>query len=363
MQPDEFGPEYAIEVRDPKIGLEAYLVIDNTAIGVGKGGIRMVPDISKDEVFGLARAMTWKNAIAGLPFGGAKAGIKADPFKAEKELLVRSFARKIKPILNSLYVAGPDMYTTEKEMGYVAEEAGLDSATGKPASMGGLPHELGSTGYGVAESVEHGLEALGDDVRGKRVAIEGFGNVGTFAAKFLGEQEAKIVAVSDSKGFVYSKNGLDYEKLMRAKSEKGTVTAYEGADSTGPHERIFETECDIIIPGARPNSINEGNYKRIKAKYVFEAANIPMTLEVEKKLTEIGKKVFPDIVVNAGGVISSYAELQHFTTEQMFHLVEERIDHNITEIVKRANGDNYLRRYAMDIAKERVREAMEKRVR
>jgi glutamate dehydrogenase/leucine dehydrogenase len=356
---DEFGPEYEIEVRDYHAGLEAYLVIDNTARGVGKGGIRFVSDITKEEVFGLARAMTWKNALADLPFGGAKAGIRKTD-KSSEENLIRAFATKIKPILNSLYIAGPDMYTGEREMGIIAGIGGNDSATGKPSQMGGLPHELGSTGYGVAVSIKEGMKALGESVEGKRIAIEGFGNVGTFSAKFLSEMGASIVAVSDSKGFIYAKGGLDVGELIRTKSEQGSVTAYK-ADMTGPHEWLFEADADIVIPGARPNSINEGNYSKIKAKYIFEAANIPMSAETEKKLCSIGKMVFPDILVNAGGVISSYAELMHYDEQKMFQLVNEKISSNTREVVKKANGDCFLRKYAMDIARERVSEAEAKR--
>jgi glutamate dehydrogenase/leucine dehydrogenase len=356
---DEFGPEYEIEVRDPAVGLEAYVVIDNTARGVGKGGIRFVPDITKEEVFGLARAMTWKNALADLPFGGAKSGIR-DNGKSSKDVLVKAFAKKMKPLLGSVYVAGPDMYTTEHEMALIASIAGMDSATGKPPEMGGLPHELGSTGYGVAVCVQEGMKLLHGSVEGKTVAIEGFGNVGTFAMKFLSEMGAKVVAVSDSKGFVYSKAGLDYAEMMRTKAEQGTVTAYKG-DMTGPHEWIFECDADIIIPGARPNSINDANFSKVKAKYIFEAANIPVSDSVEKKLCAMGKTVFPDILVNAGGVISSYAELMRYNENQMFQLVKEKISGNTREVIKLANGDSCLRKYAMDIAKERVSEAERKR--
>jgi glutamate dehydrogenase/leucine dehydrogenase len=356
---DEFGPEYEIEVRDHNAGLEAYLVIDNTARGVGKGGIRFVSDVTKEEVFNLARAMTWKNALADLPFGGAKAGIRRTG-KTSEESLIRAFAKKIKPILNSIFIAGPDMYTGEREMGIIAEVAGPDSATGKPAVMGGLPHELGSTGYGVAVCVKEGIKALGESVEGKRVAIEGFGNVGTFTAKFLSEMGAKIVAVSDSKGTIFSKDGFDVNELLKAKTEQGSVTAYK-AEMTGPPGWLFEADADILVPGARPNSVNESNFGKIKARYIFEAANIPISNDVEKKLCNAGKTVFPDILVNAGGVISSYAELMHYDERKMFQLVHEKIADNTKEVVKKANGDHFLRKYAMEIAKERVMKAEQKR--
>jgi glutamate dehydrogenase/leucine dehydrogenase len=252
------------------------------------------------------------------------------------------------------------MYTGEREMGIIADVAGPDSATGKPAIMGGLPHELGSTGYGVAVCVKEGMKALGEGVEGKRVAIEGFGNVGTFASKFLSEMGAKIVAVSDSKGTIFSKGGFDVNELLKAKTEQGSVTAYK-AEMTGPPGWLFEADADILVPGARPNSVNESNFGKIKARYIFEAANIPISNDVEKKLCNAGKTVFPDILVNAGGVISSYAELMHYDERKMFQLVHEKIADNTKEVVKKANGDHFLRKYAMEIAKERVMKAEQKR--
>src|SRR3989344_8024480 len=225
---DAIGPEKIVEVYDPITKMQGVLVIDNTAIGPGKGGIRMVPDISVAEVFGLARAMTWKNALAGIPFGGAKSGIRSPAANGTmKAEYVRAFAEQIKDLVPSQYVPGPDMNMGEAEMAIIANVIGTPkAATGKPDSMGGLPHELGSTGYGVFLSTLVALEHRKMDVNGATVAIEGFGNVGTFTAKYLSEKGAKIIAVSDSKGTVYLQSGLEYETLMAVKKEKGTVTAY-----------------------------------------------------------------------------------------------------------------------------------------
>ena len=186
---DEFGFEKVIEVYDQKTGMQGVCVIHNTARGPGKGGIRMVPDVTTEEVMGLARAMSWKNAMADLPFGGAKSGIKADPRKltpAQKEGMMRAFARKIAHVIPREYIAGPDMNTTEKEMAQFADELGTSMAcTGKPASVGGLPHELGSTGFGVAHAAKVAVEFSGKNLNGMSVAIEGYGNVGTFTHQFL----------------------------------------------------------------------------------------------------------------------------------------------------------------------------------
>src|SRR3990167_5987060 len=226
---DEFGPEYIINVYDPQIGMEGFLVIDNTARGPGKGGIRMTPDVSAEEVFRLARTMTWKNALADIPFGGAKAGIrlpaaalkKSGAVNAElKKKYIQSFARAVKPFVPKKYIAGPDVNTGEGDMKDFVEAIGnWRGATGKPAdycmkAFGkkgekcGIPHEFGSTGFGVAEATRVALECAGKDIRGSRVAIHGFGNVGTFTYAFLTRMGAKIVALADHERTLYREKGF-----------------------------------------------------------------------------------------------------------------------------------------------------------
>ena len=361
---DDWGPEKILQVYDPATKMQGVVVIDNTAIGPGKGGIRMQPDVTVNEVFRLARAMTWKNALADIPFGGAKSGIKYLPSNPkEKEKIVRSFARAIREVVPSKYIAGPDMRMTEVEMGFIADELGPGSCTGKPAKMGGLPHELGSTGFGVAESTFACLEHENIDVQGVRVAIEGFGNVGTFTAKFLSEKGAKIVAVSDSKGAVFLEEGFDVEKLIKTKETKGTVTACEerGASILPPSE-LFELDCDVLVPGARPDVINENNWDKIKAKIIVEAANIPMTEAIEHKLYDRGVLVMPDFVANAGGVISSWVEWKGGTEQEMFRVVREKIGKNSRKVLEfHHENDVAPRTAALAIARERVKKAMEKR--
>ncbi len=358
---DKWGPEKIVIVNDKRIGLSGFLVIDNTAAGPGKGGIRMVPDVTVEEVSKLARAMTWKNAMAGLPFGGAKAGIAANPrvlTRDKKMKLMRAFAKALKSLTPKEYIAGPDMNTGEAEMAVFADENGLDSCTGKPAEMGGLPHELGSTGWGVYHSTITALKFLKMKVRGTTVAIEGFGNVGTFTAKFLSEAGAKIVAVSDSKGTIYNPRGLNVEKLIKVKKEKRTVTKYGGGKVLKTKD-LFGLKVDVLIPGARPNVINENNYKDVKAKLIVEAANIPMPVEIEEKLWKKKITIVPDFVANAGGVISSYVEHIHGTPEQMFKMVEERIKENTELVLERAKKMKISQRAAaLQIAQERVKKAM-----
>jgi glutamate dehydrogenase/leucine dehydrogenase len=356
-------------VHDAASGLSGVLVVDNTALGPGKGGIRMQPDLTVHEVFRLARAMTWKNALAGLPFGGAKAGIKSGATSpAEKQALVRAFARGLRQLVPSVYVAGPDMRTGEGEMAAFASElCNCRAATGKPASEGGLPHELGSTGFGVAEAAEVALEHAGIGIVGASVALEGFGNVGTFAARFLTEKGAKVVAVSDSRGAVFNKNGLDIDSLVEWKEvDKKSVSAFAGGKAISSSE-LFALQVDVLVPGARPDSINAGNINSIKAKIVVEAANVPVSEDIdgeagEAMLAQKGVLVVPDFVANAGGVISSYVEFIGGDEGKMFSMVREKIRANTILVLKTAKEDGVPpREAAMGIAQKRVREAMERR--
>ena len=357
---DEYGPERILQVYDPKTGMRGVAVVDNTALGPGKGGVRLVPDITTEEVFGLARAMTWKNALAGIPFGGAKSGIRAPGNAPNKAELVAAFAEKIAPLVPSCYIPGPDMNIGENEMAVIAKTIGTPkAATGKPSSMGGLPHELGSTGYGVALATEVALEHAKIPLSGAKIAIEGFGNVGTFTAKFLSEMGAKVVAVSDSKGTAYLESGMDYETLMRVKKEKGTVTAYPGA-AVLQAAQLFGLKCDVLVPGARPDVIRADNVGTVKARIIVEAANIPMKHEFERQLAKRGALVIPDFVANAGGVISSYVEFKGGSDKEMFALVKEKITQNTRLVIEKAKGGD-LREAALIIAKERVVAAMNKR--
>ncbi|HLC47962.1 MAG TPA: Glu/Leu/Phe/Val dehydrogenase [Candidatus Norongarragalinales archaeon] len=359
---DEFGPEYVVNVYDPRTGMEGVLVIDNTARGPGKGGIRLVPDVSVQEVYRLARAMTWKNALAEIPFGGAKAGIRADPRKIDKAAYMKAFGEKLRPLIPGKYIAGPDMNTAEAEMKVFAEAVGtLKASTGKPASIGGLPHELGSTGFGVAHSTLVALDFYNWEPKKTKGAIEGFGNVGVFTARFLSEKGVKIVAVSDSKGTVYNEMGLDVKALESVKQKTGSVVNYKpGKVLKG--EELFSLPVDVLIPGARPDVINDSNKNAVKAKLIVQAANIPIPERVELELEKKGIKMIPDFVANAGGVISSYVETINGTPEQMFKIVEEKIRKNTALVLKHAKESKITaREAALEIAKERVRKAMDSR--
>lgn len=365
---DEWGPEKILHVYDSEVGMKGVLVIDNTILGPGKGGIRMLPTITTKEIFRLARTMTWKCALAELPFGGAKSGIVADPKQISEDRkmeIIQAFSRAVKPVCPKLYVAAPDINTGEKEMAVFARENGsMKACTGKPSRMCvkpgvkcGIPHEYGSTGFGIAQSTFRAADYLHLDIKGTTAAIEGFGNVGSFVAKYLTENGVKVVSVSDSQGCIYNAEGLEYEKLAKVKSETHSVTNYRPGKVLN-NKDVFELPVDILIPAALPDVIREDNVDRVKAKMVIEAANIPISPKIEEILRKRGVLVVPDILANAGGVISSYAEYRGYNPKRMFKLVQRKIKRSIKAVLEYAEEkDIGLRNAALHIAKERVRKA------
>lgn len=355
---DDIGPRYVVKVYNSEFGVSGVLVIDNVKLGPGKGGIRMTSTVGEEEVSRLARAMTYKNALAGIPFGGAKAGLAFNPKTAEaktKRRIVEWFARELKPFLPKLYIAGPDINMTEKEMAVFAKAAGDHrTATGKPKRLGGLPHELGSTGLGVAEAVKIALAHRGLPLAGARVAIEGFGNVGAFAARFLTEAGMKIVAVSDSQGVVYNQNGLPWKELVRVKKDKGSVISFLNSEKL-PNDKIFTLPVDVLIPAALPDVINARNADQIESPVIVEGANIAITPEAEAKLISRGVLIIPDIIANAGGVISSYAEHRGYSEEKMFALVKRKIAEGMNLVLAKAKENAQSpREAALAIAVRRV---------
>jgi len=355
---DEIGPEKVLYVYDPKTKLKGILVVDNTARGPAIGGVRMASDVSVQEVFRLARAMTFKSAAADLRHGGGKGGIIADPKSENKYSLVRSFAKAIGPIAE--YIPGPDMGTDECCMAVVYDDIGR--AVGLPRVLGGIPlDEIGSTGYGVVVSTEVACEYVLLDLSKASVAVEGFGAVGKAAVKFLTEKGANVVAVSDSKGAIYQPDGLDYEKLLKAKETTGAVKNYEGG-RTIRNEDLFQLAVDILIPGARPDVISNKNVRDIKATLVVEAANIPITMEAERILHDRGILVVPDFIANAGGLITAAVEYRGGTENEAFKMIEDKIAKNTKLILDMARDQKILPRIAAEkMAKERVLKAMEYR--
>ena len=363
---DEWGPEKILQVYEQKTGMKGILVIDNTLLGPGKGGIRMMPNVTIEEVFRLARTMTWKCALAKIPFGGAKSGIVADPkqMSEEKKMeIVKAFSRALKRVCPSLYVAAPDLNTGEKEMAAFALENGsMKSATGKPVHLCvkpgikcGIPHEYGSTALGVVQAAFTAANYVdGLDVDQATAAIEGFGNVGSFVADYFSQLDVKIVAVSDSKGCIYNPDGLYYEKLQKVKLDTGSVVNYRPGKVI-QNKELFELAVDFLVPAALPDVITIENVARVKAKMVIEAANLPLYPEIENVLSERGVMSIPDILANAGGLISSYAEYRGYNPKRMLELVQRKIRENTIKVIETALAKNIeLRAAAMMLAKERI---------
>ena len=372
IEKDIYGPEYIITVQDSKIGMRGFLVIDNTVLGPGKGGIRMTPNVTAEEVFRLARTMTWKNALAQIPFGGAKAGIVwTGGSDALKKAFVTSFARAISPFIPSRYIGGPDVGTGEREMAWIARELKeWNAVTGKPADFCtkrrgkkkcGLPHELGSTGFGVARAARIAARTLGINITGATVAIEGYGNVGSFALRYLENMGAKIIAVSNRDCVVYNERGIDGARLAAIKKKTGSIKNYEPAEKL-PHKEIFGLAVDILIPAAVTDVINESNKNAVRAKIIVEGANIPMSEAIEDELTKKGILIVPDFIANAGGVISSWAEYKGMNAKDMFRVVEKKVSRSTETVLARSTktGESP-RRAALAIAEGIVEHATAKR--
>ncbi|MCX6718307.1 MAG: Glu/Leu/Phe/Val dehydrogenase [Candidatus Staskawiczbacteria bacterium] len=372
IENDEFGPEYVIKIYDPKLKMEGFLVIDNTVLGPGKGGIRMTENVTAEEVFRLARTMTFKNALADLPFGGAKAGIVWKGGSDElKKKFIQSFARAISLLTPKKYVAAPDVHTGEREMQWFVEATGnWHSATGKPANLCmklfgekeekcGIPHEYGSTGFGVAKSAEIAAETLKIDIKGAKIAIHGFGNVGTFAYKYLAEMGAKVILLADAETAIYEENGFNEKLIKEIIEKKKALKDYEGGQKISA-EKFWEIETDILIPASVTNVINEKNKDKIKTKMIVEAGNIPMSEEIEKEFFKKGVLIVPDFIANAGGVISSYAEYQGYNPKKMMETIDRKIAKNVRLILEKSIAEKKNpREVGMEIAISRIKNKFE----
>jgi glutamate dehydrogenase (NAD(P)+) len=352
---DDLGPAQVIHLHEARSGLRAIVVVDNVACGASIGGVRMASDVGVDEVFRLARAMTLKNAGAGLPHGGGKAGILADPKSVDRERIIRAFARSIRTVTD--YIPGPDMGTDETCMGWILDEIGR--AVGLPRVLGGIPlDEIGATGHGLAACAEVAAPFCGLDLEGARVAIEGLGNVGRPTARLLVERGAVLVAASDSTGAIHAPAGLDVDALIEAKAREGSVTAYEGAELI-EKEDLFTVPCDILVPAARPDCIHEGNADAIQARLILQGANIPATAAAEHRLYERDVLVVPDFIANAGGVICASVEFHGGSESAALTQVREKVAHNTEEVLEASRREGILPRAAADrMARARVEHAM-----
>lgn len=324
---------FPIEMDDGSVQtIHGYRVLHNGVFGPGKGGIRYHPDVTLDEVIALAKLMTWKCALVNIPFGGAKGGVVCNT-KSSSENELRRITRRFTSELDENIgpytdIPAPDMYTDEQTMAWIYDtydvlhpgENNRPIVTGKPIEMGGSYGRHEATGNGVFHVTERFLsKALMPEqqtVAGARVVIQGFGNVGAISAQAFFRHGARIIAVSDSQGGVFSESGLDPDEVLAFKNEHGTVVGMPGTMSM-TNEEMIELDCDILIPAALSNQIHAGNAAKINARLVVEAANNPTTPQADVILNERGIYLVPDIMANAGGVTVSYFEwVQNQVNEQ-----------------------------------------------
>jgi glutamate dehydrogenase (NAD(P)+) len=295
-----------------------YRVQYNITLGPAKGGIRYHPDVSLDEVTALAAWMTWKCAVAHIPFGGGKGGVVCDPTRMSKRELEALTRRYIAEIIDAIGpekdVPAPDVNTNDQIMAWIMDTYSMHVGhtatavvTGKPIEMGGSLGRREATGRGVMIVTREAAKHLGLDIKGATVAVQGFGNVGSVSADLLSKIGAKIVAITDWKGGVYNEKGLDIPKLLEYAREKKTVDEFPGGTALG-NDDLWPLEVDVLIPAALENQITMENAPVIRAKIVTEGANGPTTPDAHKHLHERGVFVIPDILANSGGVTTSYFE-------------------------------------------------------
>jgi glutamate dehydrogenase (NAD(P)+) len=354
---DELGPLKVIHVHEPSISLKGVLVVDNVAKGPSIGGVRMAADVTTEECARLARAMTFKNAAAGLPHGGGKAVLVGDPKmpKQQKETLIRGLACALREV--EQYIFAPDMGTDEECMAWIKDE--IDRVVALPREVGGIPlDEIGATGWGLSHVVDVAQDFCQLKTEGATFAVQGFGAVGKHVTNFLSQNGAIPIAVSDSTGTIYNPDGLDVKKLMTLKDKGKSVTDYPDGEKR-ERDAIIDIECDIWIPAARPDVIHEDNVHRLKARMVVEGANIPITHGAEKILHEKGILCIPDFIANAGGVICAAMEYQGASQAAAFSAIEEKLRRNTREVLEAAQREEILPREAsMRMARKRIEKAM-----
>ncbi len=350
----------------------------NLARGPAKGGVRYSPTLTLDEVKGLAMLMTWKCAVVDIPYGGAKGGVVCNPAElsdGEIERLTRRYTSELILLLGpEKDIPAPDMGTDERVMAWMMDTYSMNVGysvpgvvTGKPVNIGGSRGRREAPGRSVSICVEEAASRLGIKLEGARVAIQGFGKVGSVVALLLHAIGCKIVAVSDIKGGIYNPNGLDPVKLTAHKRQHKTVSTYRDGDFI-TNEELLELPCDIFVPAAVEGVITEKNADRIRAKLIVEAANGPITTEADAILKDKGVFIVPDILANAGGVIVSYFEWVQDI--QQFFWTEQEVNERLRQVIRRAFGEVWsilrdrgvdMRTAAYILAVSRVAEAIKMR--
>lgn len=354
---DDLGPLKVIHVHNPADNLNGVLVVDNVAAGPAIGGLRIAADVTTFECYRLARAMSFKNAAAGLSHGGGKSVMLGDPGMPieEKERMIRAFAYALKD--ENDYIFGPDMGTNEQCMGWVQDEIGR--AVGLPRAVGGIPlDELGATGWGLFHAVQVALERQGKTVEGVTVVIQGYGSVGYHAARFLSEAGAIVIAASDSRGAVYCPGGLNTHALWQFKQTGKSVAEFPDGEPKD-QDFLISLPCDVWIPAARPDVIHDGNVEALNAGIVAQGANIPVTQSAERRLNDKGVLCLPDFVANAGGVICAAMEYHGASESAAFDAIRNKIRNNTAEVLDRADSTKVTpRAAAQQMAEDRIRAAM-----
>ena len=324
---------------------EGYRVQHNTSRGPGKGGVRFHQNVTLSEVMALSAWMTIKTAAANVPYGGAKGGIRVDPktlSQGELQRMTRRYTSEIGIIIGpNKDIPAPDVNTNEQVMAWMIDTYSMNEGstatgvvTGKPISLGGSLGRREATGRGVFVVGEGAAKRIGLDIKGAKIAVQGFGNVGGVAAKLFYEAGAKIVAVQDHAGTVFHSNGLDVIKLQAHIKETGSVAGFAGAEEKMSRENFWDVQCDIMIPAALEQQITEHNAHRIRAKIILEGANGPTTPKADDILDDKGVLVVPDVIANAGGVTVSYFEwVQDFSS---YFWTEDEINLRLTRIMSEA---------------------------
>jgi glutamate dehydrogenase (NAD(P)+) len=324
---------------------EGFRVQHHLVLGPTKGGIRYHPDVTLEEVEALAILMTWKCAVAQIPFGGAKGGVRCNPLElstGELERITRRYAAEIAPIIGpDVDIPAPDVFTGEREMAWFVDTISMHHngmfmpglVTGKPKVLGGSEGRDTATGRGGYFILQQTLKCLNMKLEGARIAIQGFGNVGSSMARFCAEGGAKIIAVSDAKGGVYNPHGIDPVALKDHERKTGSVVRFKDTEPI-TNQELLELDCDILVPAAIENQITKSNADKIRAKTVIELANGPTTLEADRILYDRGIVVVPDILANAGGVTVSYFE---WVQDRAFYFWSaERVDKRLRRFMVNA---------------------------
>jgi glutamate dehydrogenase (NAD(P)+) len=374
----ELHVEIPLHMDDGRLRVfSGYRVQHSGARGPYKGGVRFHPEADLDEVRALAALMTWKTAIVDVPFGGAKGGVQVDPAALspnELQALTRAYLENISHVLGVYRdIPAPDLGTNAQTMAWMMDafgkRAGHNPAivTGKPIALGGSHGRNEATGRGVAYIVRDTLRARGHEPERTRVAIQGFGNVGSHAAVYLAELGCRIVAVSDVEGGVYRADGLDPAELIAQVARTGSVVGLAGSDSL-TSDGVLTVDCDVLVPAALGEVITGDNWDAVQAPLIVEGANHPITPYADERLTQSGTVVVPDIVANAGGVVVSYFEWtqniqQHrWGLEQVNRELEQLLCDGYAAVRERAEKEGHtLRGAAFMVGVERVVEALELR--